>query len=405
VKINRSKSKPVAGGVPSLPETDGGFIPVGSSKTSDLAYQRLAKHLDDLPGGFPATESGVEQRIVRRLFTPEEAELAVHLELIEESPRVVAYRAGLPVEKTAEMLEEMALKGLIVRLGNEGNYTYLAMQFIIGIWEFQVGRLTPGLIKDFNEYAPYITQDDWYKHPQLRTIPVEKSIDLTRPVMGYETASKIIKKQKKIVVAPCICRREHRLIGEGCGKLEEACLLFGEFADYYEKNGIGREIDAEEAVALLEVGQEQGLVCQPTNAKNPVSMCLCCGCCCQVLKALKRHNVPSEGVASPFFVKVDEGSCVGCKICVKRCPMDAVKVEEKMACIDKNRCIGCGVCVTTCPKDSISLERKSNTPSVPWSFKYGALLDLGKARGKISNLDVVKVAVKSKVDRLLAPDK
>ncbi|MDH4007578.1 MAG: hypothetical protein OEU35_05915, partial [Desulfuromonadales bacterium] len=59
---------------------------------SDQAYQKLAIHLDNLPGGFPATESGVEQRILRRLFTPEEAELAVHLELIEESPRVVAYR-------------------------------------------------------------------------------------------------------------------------------------------------------------------------------------------------------------------------------------------------------------------------------------------------------------------------
>ena len=38
-------------------------------------YQRLAQHLDNLPGGFPPTESGVELRILRRLFTPEEAEL------------------------------------------------------------------------------------------------------------------------------------------------------------------------------------------------------------------------------------------------------------------------------------------------------------------------------------------
>jgi len=51
--------------------------------------------------------------------------------------------------------------------------------------------------------------------------------------------------------------------------------------------------------------------------------------------------------------------------------------------------------------DSIALQRKLNAPSVPWSFKYGALLDLGKARGKIRNIDVAKVAIKSKVDRLL----
>ena len=43
-------------------------------------YERLAQHLDNLPGGFPRTESGVEVRILRRLFTPEDAELALHLD-------------------------------------------------------------------------------------------------------------------------------------------------------------------------------------------------------------------------------------------------------------------------------------------------------------------------------------
>ena len=39
-------------------------------------YRQLARHLDRLPGGFPATESGVELRILRRLFSPQDAELA-----------------------------------------------------------------------------------------------------------------------------------------------------------------------------------------------------------------------------------------------------------------------------------------------------------------------------------------
>ena len=36
-------------------------------------YTRLREHLDRLPAGFPATESGVELRILKRLFTPDEA--------------------------------------------------------------------------------------------------------------------------------------------------------------------------------------------------------------------------------------------------------------------------------------------------------------------------------------------
>ena len=58
-------------------------------------YQKLAQHLDNLPGGFPPTESGVELRILRRLFSSEETELALHLTLIPEEPRVIARRAKL----------------------------------------------------------------------------------------------------------------------------------------------------------------------------------------------------------------------------------------------------------------------------------------------------------------------
>ena len=36
-------------------------------------YQDLARHLDNLPAGFPRTETGVEIRILKRLFTPREA--------------------------------------------------------------------------------------------------------------------------------------------------------------------------------------------------------------------------------------------------------------------------------------------------------------------------------------------
>jgi hypothetical protein len=76
-------------------------------------YERLARHLDDLPAGFARTKSGVELRILRRLFTPEEADLTLHLTLIAEEARIVALRAGMPVEETARRLDAMARKGLI----------------------------------------------------------------------------------------------------------------------------------------------------------------------------------------------------------------------------------------------------------------------------------------------------
>ena len=42
---------------------------------SDEVYYKLAEVLDSLPNGFPATESGVEIRLLKKIFQPDEAEL------------------------------------------------------------------------------------------------------------------------------------------------------------------------------------------------------------------------------------------------------------------------------------------------------------------------------------------
>ena len=42
-------------------------------------YRELQQHLDTFPVGFPTTKSGVEIRILKQLFTPEEAKIALHL--------------------------------------------------------------------------------------------------------------------------------------------------------------------------------------------------------------------------------------------------------------------------------------------------------------------------------------
>ncbi len=133
-------------------------------------YEKLVKHLDDLPGGFPRTESGVEVRILRRLFTPEDAELAPHLTLIPEKPRVIARRAKIPVEEATRRLKEMNKKGLILGVQQKGKPPlYMALQFVVGFWEAQVNKLSRELVEDFEEYFPsLIDASTWGKTPQMR---------------------------------------------------------------------------------------------------------------------------------------------------------------------------------------------------------------------------------------------
>jgi len=368
-------------------------------------YPRLARHLDRLPGGFPPTESGVELRILRRLFTEGEAELALALTVIPEEARVVARRAELPVAEAARRLEDLAGRGLAFSLKpKRGATRYMAAQFVIGIWEYHVNDLDPELVRDVNEYIPHLFDPEtWGKAPQLRTVPVGRSIPVENVVLAHEEAEKIVRAQKRILVAPCICRREHRIAGQGCDRPEEACLVFGAGADYYERNGLGRRIDADEAVAILRRADEAGLVLQPSNAAKPVNICCCCGCCCQVLKNIARHPQPAGLVSSPFAAALDTEACVGCGACEERCPMGAVTVEGEEARLDADRCIGCGLCVSTCPTHALVLVRKpeADQPSVPPTV-IDAALQLGRVRGTFTPARQVWTVLRSKVDRLLA---
>ncbi len=368
-------------------------------------YAALARHLDRLPGGFPATESGVELRILRRLFTEEEATLALRLTLLPEEARVVARRAGLSVAEAATRLEGLARKGLAFSIERPGKPAkYMAAQYVVGIWEYHVNDLDPELIRDMNEYLPRVFDTEvWRKAPQLRTIPVGRSIPVTHPALPYEQADEILRAQKKILVAPCICRREHKMAGAGCDRPEEACLVFGLGAEYYERNGLGRMIELDEALAILRRAEQAGLVLQPGNAQRPLNICCCCGCCCQVLKNLARHPRPADLASSPYRVELAADACVGCGACVERCPMGALTCDGERAAVDRARCIGCGVCVSTCPGDALGLVRKpaAEQPSVPRNAVEAALR-LGRARGTITPLGLAWTALRSKVDRLLA---
>jgi hypothetical protein len=48
-------------------------------------YERLAKKLDSLPNGYPATESGVELKLLKKIFTPEEAEMTMNMRPMPET--------------------------------------------------------------------------------------------------------------------------------------------------------------------------------------------------------------------------------------------------------------------------------------------------------------------------------
>ena len=264
------------------------------------SYRKLAEHLDQLPGGFAPSDTGAELRLLQRLFTPEEAELATHLTLDREEALVIAERAHLPLAEAEQRLNEMSNKGLIFSIqAEDGPALYQAVPFVIGIYEFQVNNLSEGLLQDLADY--WNTRKERPRAqtiPQMRTIPVGQSIEPHLEALPYEQVDELVKAHDRFAVAPCICRRHARMTGGGCDAPEESCLMFGEFADYYVRSGRGRSIDRSEVMEILARADAANLVLQPTNSRDIAAICCCCGCCCGILEGLQSHPKPSEIVAA-----------------------------------------------------------------------------------------------------------
>jgi ferredoxin len=325
-------------------------------------YRRLQQQLHQYSMGFPRTESGVELRILRSLFSEDDADLFLQMTPALEAPDSVASRLARPIDHVARLLDDMAERGLLFRLRRGDVSKYGAIPFVHGIFEFQVKDLAPDLAAMVTEYFDEAFDESMRKSMDyfLRTVPVDQSIDTTRRVASYDDAIEMLKTKHDIVVTNCICRARANMLGEGCDKPIEACFMFGSMGRYYLDRGMGRAITLDEAISIMEACREAGLVAQPATSQNPGGMCNCCGDCCGPLVALNKHPRPAELVFSNYVAALDGESCTGCEECLQRCQMNALTMngEDEVAALDVDRCIGCGLCVTACPTEALSLEPK-----------------------------------------------
>ena len=333
---------------------------------SDAIYQKLRERLDRLQGPFPATESGVEIKILKKLFTPEEAEIVINLSHLPEAPAAVATRMGKNEADVAAKMEAMARAGSIFRLRTpDGRLLYYAIPFVVGIYEFHLGSLNRELSELVEEYMPHLrTRWNQSKTKQARVIPIASSVEAGMKVETYHQVRELIKKHKRFAVAPCICRKEVGLLGGKCDRPIETCLTFGPGADYYIENGIAREITLEEVFKILDSAEANALVLSPNNAQMITNICCCCSCCCGVLKTLKSLPRPGDEIDSAYQAKIDKDQCTACGICLERCQMEAIKEGDSYE-VDLARCIGCGLCVPTCPTEAVSMAPRAEQKVPP----------------------------------------
>ena len=335
-------------------------------------YRALQRHLDRMPVPYPATESGVEIRILKQLFTPDEARLALCLSAIPETLGPIHRRTHrrMSREQLGQALDRMAEKGAIRKLPGKKGPRYGKSPLVVGMYEAQVNRLTPQLERDVRTYFGEAFGRELFgpRTPQMRTVPVHKSIPVEHPVASYDYIRRYVEATEgPFAVIPCVCRQGRALTGHPCQQTSAPrnCLMFGVAATMMIREGVARPVSKEEMLGFLEQADREGLVLEPQNTLNPLFVCCCCGCCCGVLTTAKKLPKPAEFFQSDFLAIVDHDKCQVCGTCATRCQMDAIAADDGAPVVVEERCIGCGLCVTTCPSEAVSLRKKERRPPPP----------------------------------------
>jgi ferredoxin len=340
--------------------------------------------IDWFKQSWPLPETEELLPLVKARFSPEEAVFLTDMPHGMTRLGDLAAQKGMDPAELGPKLDGMARRGVVYRRIvddevlyklNDAFFTFLRSSY----WAGSEDETTKSLAPLTNKYFLNGFFGNWADaHYQgLRTLPIEETIADTRQVMPYEDVVELAESLDYPTVSYCPCKQRKNLDSESadCEHPGEVCLHFGDLGRYIVENGMGREITREETREILRTAAKSGLVHGVSNWLDDVdTICNCCKCCCMWLEGHHVLEHPMSLSPSNYRVLNDDEKCKACELCVSRCPMEALRLEESPEANNKRgqvsaatieRCIGCGVCVYTCPVEALTLERREVTEDPP----------------------------------------
>jgi len=378
--------------------------------TAKDTYAKLRERLDRYPVGAPGQSTIFE--ILQTIYTEEEARIACRMPLRFSSLKTLSRRTGIDAPLLEKKLDAMAGKGIVMDIRKGDEARYILNPTIVGFFEFSMMRIRDEGDIDQKKLAGlfhrYMLEEADFAEQfssKTRTTPFRTLVhENTLPenyseVLDWERATHVVNTAGKWAIGICHCRHVMHHMDADCSvfRMEDSCLSLGPAVDYLVSHSFAREIDRDEAAALLEESRDAGMVHICDNVqRRPTFICNCCGCCCEVLNSLKNFRIFGSTFSSNFLADVDGSECTGCLECLKACPVDAIDrvVEDRVVKgkkrkyiprVDESVCLGCGVCAMKCKNSAMQMKARPKRRIAPESA-FARVITMALEQGKLQDM-------------------
>ncbi|NCB24228.1 MAG: 4Fe-4S dicluster domain-containing protein [Bacteroidia bacterium] len=340
-------------------------------------YVKLRALIDTIGSGVGSAVTDASFGEIMYLFSEEEAQACLEMPCgVYFTATDFSVESGRDEAECLALCEELATRGVLFRARRAGVPYFHMIAEAHGIWEYNLLRLQEPdyVVAHAMQWGSDII-DDLYNADTIfyYPIPVNKDVVADEQIYPYDDYEKIIRRNSVIAVSPCQCRLSHKLIGTespDCIHPLETCISTGEEAEFYIENGIGRQIDQDEALEILHNNVELGMVIQSCYTKDTEVICSCHGDCCDILMSYVALGENAAGLSgfqnlSHYNLQYDKDACIKCGACQDRCPLFAITMDEEGYPVVGPTCIKCGQCGTVCPVGARKLSLKDSIPELP----------------------------------------